>query len=174
MKTARSSGINVQVVNGLGATNGNPADPSSLDPLQTNVNGLGNLILGYNEFGNFLGDDRTDEDVFAAFDTSGESFAFDAIVFATGFDAMTGAIVAVDITGREGIQLCDKWAGGPKTYLGLTIAGFPNLFMVTGPQSPGVKSQMILSIEQHVDFISRCMEGCSPRILSNWNRSSTR
>lgn len=91
-------------------------------------------------------------------DTGSESFEFDAIVFATGFDAMTGAIAAVDITGREGATLRDKWADGPKTYLGLTIAGFPNLFIVTGPGSPSVMSNMMVSIEQHVEWICDCLE----------------
>jgi cation diffusion facilitator CzcD-associated flavoprotein CzcO/acetyl esterase/lipase len=78
----------------------------------------------------------------------------DAIVFATGFDAMTGAILAVHpITGRGGRSLNDVWAEGPKTYLGLAVAGFPNLFMITGPGSPSVLSNMIVSIEQHVDWI---------------------
>ncbi len=86
-----------------------------------------------------------------------ESFEFDAIVFATGFDAMTGAIVSVDIEGRGGITLKDEWAHGPKTYLGLMTAGFPNLFMVTGPQSPSVLSNMIVSIEQHVEWIADCL-----------------
>jgi len=90
-------------------------------------------------------------------DTDEESFEFDAIVFATGFDAMTGAIVAVDIAGRDGLQLRDKWADGPKTYLGLTTVGFPNLFMITGPGSPSVMSNMTVSIEQHVDWISDCL-----------------
>lgn len=81
------------------------------------------------------------------------SYEFDAIVYATGFDAMTGAIVRVDIVGRDGVELKAKWAQGPKTYLGLMSAGFPNLFMVTGPQSPSVLSNMAVSIEQHVDFI---------------------
>jgi len=86
-------------------------------------------------------------------ETSDASFAFDAIVFATGFDAMTGAIVAVDIAGRGGLQLRDKWANGPKTYLGLTTAGFPNFFTITGPGSPSVLSNMTVSIEQHVDWV---------------------
>ena len=86
-------------------------------------------------------------------DTANASFEFDDIVFATGFDAMTGAIVAVDIAGRDGQQLADRWADGPHTYLGLMSAGFPNLFMVTGPQSPSVLSNMAVSIEQHVDWI---------------------
>jgi len=91
-------------------------------------------------------------------DVAGESLTFDAIVFATGFDAMTGAIVAVDITGREGLTLKDKWSHGPRTYLGLTMAGFPNLFAVTGPGSPSVLSNMVVSIEQHVDWIAGCLE----------------
>ena len=91
-------------------------------------------------------------------DTAGESFEFDAIVFATGFDAMTGAIVGVDITGRDGLTLKEKWAHGPVTYLGLMTKGFPNLFMITGPGSPSVLSNMMVSIEQHVDWISDTLE----------------
>ena len=91
-------------------------------------------------------------------DTTAESFAFDAIVFATGFDAMTGAIVAVDIRGRDGVELKDKWAAGARTYLGLGIAGFPNFFTVTGPGSPSVLSNMMVSIEQHVEWIAGCIE----------------
>jgi acetyl esterase/lipase len=91
-------------------------------------------------------------------DTNGESFEFDAIVFATGFDAMTGAIVSVDITGRDGLTLKEKWADGPVTYLGLMTAGFPNLFMITGPGSPSVLSNMMVSIEQHVDWIADTLE----------------
>jgi cyclohexanone monooxygenase len=83
--------------------------------------------------------------------TAGE-FEFDAIVYATGFDAMTGALTNVDIRGRDGIQLREKWHGGPQTYLGLMTAGLPNLFMITGPGSPSVLSNMIVSIEQHVDW----------------------
>ena len=76
------------------------------------------------------------------------------IVFATGFDAMTGAIMAVHpITGRGGRSLSDVWTHGPQTYLGLTVAGFPNLFMITGPGSPSVLSNMAVSIEQHVDWV---------------------
>ncbi len=90
-------------------------------------------------------------------DVVDESLEFDTIVFATGFDAMTGAIVAVDITGRDGLTLRDAWADGPQTYLGLTAAGFPNLFMITGPGSPSVLSNMIVSIEQHVDWIADCL-----------------
>ncbi|HEX2400074.1 MAG TPA: NAD(P)/FAD-dependent oxidoreductase, partial [Mycobacterium sp.] len=90
----------------------------------------------------------------SAITTSKRSFDVDVIVFATGFDAMTGAIMAVHpIAGRDGKSLSDVWANGPKTYLGLTVAGFPNLFMVTGPGSPSVLSNMVVSIEQHVDWV---------------------
>ena len=90
--------------------------------------------------------------------TRDREFAFDAIVFATGFDAMTGALLAVDITGRDGQSLKDKWAHGPLNYLGLTVEGFPNFFMITGPGSPSVLSNMILSIEQHVEWIADCLD----------------
>ena len=87
-----------------------------------------------------------------------ESLEFDNIVFATGFDAMTGAIVGVDIEGRDGLTLKTAWVNGPTTYLGLMAAGFPNLFMITGPGSPSVLSNMLVSIEQHVDWITECMQ----------------
>ncbi len=96
-------------------------------------------------------------------DTADESFEFDAIVYATGFDAMTGALVAVDIEGRDGVTLKDKWAAGPMTYLGLTTVGFPNFFMVTGPGSPSVLSNMVVSIEQHVDWIADCVSDLRDR-----------
>ena len=80
-------------------------------------------------------------------------YPFDSIIFATGFDAMTGSIFNVDIKGRDGLALKEKWIAGPKTYLGLMSASFPNLFMITGPGSPSVKSNMIMSIEQHVDLV---------------------
>ncbi|OGB08244.1 MAG: steroid monooxygenase [Burkholderiales bacterium RIFCSPHIGHO2_12_FULL_69_20] len=86
-----------------------------------------------------------------------EAMDFDAIVYATGFDAMTGAIVSVDITGRDGQTLQQKWAHGPLTYLGLMTAGFPNFFTITGPGSPSVLSNMMVSIEQHVDWVSDCL-----------------
>jgi cation diffusion facilitator CzcD-associated flavoprotein CzcO/acetyl esterase/lipase len=86
--------------------------------------------------------------------TDKRSFDVDVIVFATGFDAMTGAIMAVHpITGRGGKSLSSVWANGPQTYLGLTVAGFPNLFMITGPGSPSVLSNMAVSIEQHADWV---------------------
>jgi cyclohexanone monooxygenase len=82
---------------------------------------------------------------------------FDAIVFATGFDAMTGALREIDIRVEGGGALADEWQAGPRTYLGLMVAGFPNLFVVTGPGSPSVKAQMILAIEQHMDWIADCL-----------------
>lgn len=79
---------------------------------------------------------------------------FDSIVLATGFDAMTGALLAIDIRGREGATLRNAWSEGPRTYLGLQVSGFPNLFLVTGPGSPSVLTNMIVSIEHHVEWIA--------------------
>jgi len=84
----------------------------------------------------------------------GTEFAVDVLIFATGFDATTGTLNRIDIRGRDGRLLREKWAEGPRTYLGMSSAGYPNLFMVTGPQSPGVLSNMPVSIEQHVEFIT--------------------
>jgi cation diffusion facilitator CzcD-associated flavoprotein CzcO len=85
--------------------------------------------------------------------TATEEYVFDAIVYATGFDAMTGSLTNVDIRGRGGASLKETWSAGPRTYLGIGSAGFPNLFMITGPGSPSVLSNMIVSIEQHVDWV---------------------
>ena len=90
--------------------------------------------------------------------TTAAEYAVDSLVFATGFDAMTGALLKLDIRGRGGVTLREKWAAGPRTYLGLAVAGFPNFFMITGPGSPSVLSNMIVSIEQHVDWIADCLE----------------
>ncbi|HYI83962.1 MAG TPA: NAD(P)/FAD-dependent oxidoreductase, partial [Acetobacteraceae bacterium] len=84
----------------------------------------------------------------------GQDRDFDVIVFATGFDAMTGALLKIDFEGRGGRRLSAEWEHGPRSYLGLMVAGFPNLFMITGPGSPSVLSNMIVSIEQHVDWIA--------------------
>ena len=89
--------------------------------------------------------------------TKGGEYKIDALVLATGFDAMTGSVAKIDIRGRDGQTLNQKWAEGPKTYLGLMSAGFPNLFIITGPGSPSVLSNMIVSIEQHVDWITDCI-----------------
>ncbi|NGO55836.1 flavin-containing monooxygenase [Allomesorhizobium camelthorni] len=80
---------------------------------------------------------------------------FDALVLATGFDAMTGALTKIDIRGRGGVSLKEQWQDGPRTYLGLAVAGFPNLFTINGPGSPSVFVNMILACEQHVEWISR-------------------
>ena len=90
--------------------------------------------------------------------TAAAEYEFDAIVYATGFDAMTGSLTGVDIRGRDGLLLKEAWAAGPRTYLGLGSAGFPNLFMITGPGSPSVLSNMIVSIEQHVDWVCDAIE----------------
>jgi cyclohexanone monooxygenase len=89
--------------------------------------------------------------------TGSADYAIDALVLATGFDAMTGSVAKIDISGRNAQTLNQKWAEGPKTYLGLMSAGFPNLFLITGPGSPSVLSNMIVSIEQHVDWIADCI-----------------
>jgi cation diffusion facilitator CzcD-associated flavoprotein CzcO len=84
-------------------------------------------------------------------------FDLDVIVLATGFDAMTGSLLRIDIRGRGEQRLRDKWADGPRTYLGLQVAGFPNLFVITGPGSPSVLTNMPTAIEQHVEWISDCI-----------------
>ncbi|MHA6730246.1 flavin-containing monooxygenase [Devosia sp. A369] len=81
----------------------------------------------------------------------------DTIIFATGFDAITGAINRIHIENEEGDTLKEKWRDGPKSYFGLMSAGFPNLFTITGPGSPSVMSNVVVSIEEHVDWISACL-----------------
>ena len=93
--------------------------------------------------------------------TDDQEFEFDMIVFATGFDAMTGTFFKMDIRGRDGLPLKEKWSEGPKTYLGLQTAGFPNMFMITGPGSPSVLSNMPVSIEQHIDWIADLLQHMS-------------
>ncbi len=90
--------------------------------------------------------------------TESRDYAFDDLVLATGFDAMTGALLRMDIVGEHGERLADKWSAGPRTYLGIGMAGFPNLFTVTGPGSPSVLSNMLVSIEQHVDWMVDCLQ----------------
>ncbi|MEV1243805.1 NAD(P)/FAD-dependent oxidoreductase [Nonomuraea sp. NPDC049750] len=89
----------------------------------------------------------------------------DVIVYATGFDAMTGPLLAIDIRGEGGLSLRDKWRAGPRSYLGLMSAGFPNLFTITGPGSPSVLSNMIISIEQHVEWIAECLERLDGQVI---------
>ncbi len=95
---------------------------------------------------------------------SGE-YELDIIVFATGFDAMTGSLLKIDIRGLGGQTLADKWADGPRTYLGLQVAGFPNLFTITGPGSPSVLVNMPVAIEQHVEWICDCIDHMRTRGL---------
>lgn len=88
---------------------------------------------------------------------NGNEYELECILFATGFDAMTGSLLRIDIRGRGGVPLGDKWAEGPKTYLGLSVTGFPNFFTITGPGSPSVLANMIPAIEQHVNWIADCI-----------------
>jgi cyclohexanone monooxygenase len=89
--------------------------------------------------------------------TNGRAYPLDVIVLAIGFDAMTGALLRIDIRGRGGARLRDLWAGGPKTYIGMMVADIPNMFLITGPGSPSVFTNMVTSIEQHVDWIAECI-----------------
>jgi cyclohexanone monooxygenase len=95
--------------------------------------------------------------------TQSGGYSADVIVFATGFDACVGAIKSIDIRGRAGLSLRDDWENGPRAYLGLAIAGFPNLFTITGPGSPSVLSNVVISIEQHVDWIAQCLAALRAR-----------
>ena len=89
--------------------------------------------------------------------TSDAEFELDALVLATGFDAMTGALTSIDVRGLGDASLRDEWKTGARTYLGLAVAGFPNLFTVTGPGSPSVLANMMVAIEQHVEWIGACL-----------------
>jgi cyclohexanone monooxygenase len=89
--------------------------------------------------------------------TTEKEYELDAIVFATGYDAVTGAVLNIDIRNRDGLTLAQKWTAGPRTYLGLMTAGLPNLFLITGPGSPSVLTNMITSIEHHVEWITDCL-----------------
>lgn len=105
-----------------------------------------------------VGTDPIEEITETGLRTGDDEFEFDVLVFATGFDAMTGSILKVDIKGREGLTIQEKWSAGPRTYLGLGVPGFPNMFTISGPGSPSVLSNMIISIQQHVDWISDCIQ----------------
>jgi cation diffusion facilitator CzcD-associated flavoprotein CzcO len=99
--------------------------------------------------------------------TATDEYALDAIVFATGFDAMTGPLLGPDITGASDVALRDKWAAGPRTYLGIMTADFPNLFTITGPGSPSVLVNMLVAIEQHVDWVADCIAYLRDRNLAS-------
>jgi cation diffusion facilitator CzcD-associated flavoprotein CzcO len=87
-----------------------------------------------------------------------EFYPLDCLVFATGYDAMTGSLLAIDIRGRDGLSLGSAWEAGPRTYLGLGTTGFPNLFIIAGPGSPSVLANVIVAIEQHVDWLATCLD----------------
>jgi cyclohexanone monooxygenase len=116
----------------------------------------------------------------AGVQTTSDFHPCEDLVFATGFDAITGALLAIDIRGRDGVRLSDAWSDGPSTYLGLAVPGFPNMFMVTGPGSPGVLSNVVHSIEQHVEWIAGCItaarrRGCNqveaePEAAREWDQ----
>jgi cation diffusion facilitator CzcD-associated flavoprotein CzcO len=90
--------------------------------------------------------------------TTEAEYPVDIIVFATGFDAMTGPMLRMNVRGRGGVSLKDVWQAGPRNYLGLQVAGFPNLFTITGPGSPSVLCNMPVAIEQHADWITECIK----------------
>lgn len=114
----------------------------------------------------------------AGINTSDAHYDVDVIVLATGFDAMTGALAKMDIVGRGGETLADDWRDGPRTYLGLGVDGFPNLFIVSGPGAPAVLANMVLHAEAHVNWISDCIDyldshGCAaieatPQAVDDW------
>ncbi len=106
--------------------------------------------------------------------SSGEFFELDTLVMATGFDAMTGALLRIDVRGSHGKSLADVWSAGPRSYLGLGIAGFPNLITITGPGSPSVLSNMLVSIEQHVDWTVDCIHTCASTVTGASSRCSRR
>jgi cyclohexanone monooxygenase len=85
-------------------------------------------------------------------------YLFDTLVLATGFDAMTGALTRIEICGRHGARLADRWKDGPQAYLGIAVADFPNMFIITGPGSPSVLANMVLAVEQHVEWITGLIE----------------
>lgn len=101
---------------------------------------------------------------------NGAEHALDIIVFATGFDAMTGALLRMDIEGRGGLPLQEAWSASPRTHLGLQVPGFPNMFMVTGPGSPSVRTKMAVAIEQHVEWITDAIAHLRARASAPWSR----
>ena len=105
--------------------------------------------------------------------TRSTEYPLDVIVFATGFDAMTGPLLRMDIRGRDGVALADAWRAGPRNYLGLQVAGFPNLFTVTGPGSPSVLCNMPVAIEQHVEWITDCIAHLRDRGLDRIEASES-
>jgi len=101
----------------------------------------------------------------------GRDYNFDSVVLATGFDAMTGTLMRLDLKGRGGLSIQHKWRAGPLNYLGLTIAGFPNLFNIAGPGSSSAFTNVIVSIEHHVDWIAECIAHLDANGLSTIDAS---
>jgi cyclohexanone monooxygenase len=143
-------------------------DPALADKLipRSNPFGTKRLCLDTNYYQTFnrdnvalvdISDTPIDRITKAGIKTSDKEYPFDLIVFATGFDAVTGPLLALGITGVGGVTLSDAWHDGPQSYLGLMVAGFPNLFTVNGPSSPGVLANMIQAIEHHIDLIAGCI-----------------
>ena len=89
--------------------------------------------------------------------SDGHRFDLDAVVLATGFDAMTGALRRIGVIGRDGVTINEVWADGPRTAYGMLVPGFPNLFILSGPQSPSVLNNMVLGIEHHVRWTTDCI-----------------
>ena len=108
----------------------------------------------------------------AGIKTANQEYEFDVLIMATGFDAMTGALLRIDIRGRDGLSLRKKWRDGPKNYRGLTVNGFPNFFTITGPGSPSVLANMIVAIEQHVEWIGDCLQHLRANSVSTIEASS--
>lgn len=90
-------------------------------------------------------------------ETAAGEIPLDMLILATGFDSGTGAVLGMDITGRDGLTMAEAWGDGPQTYLGLQVAGFPNMFFIAGPGSPSIRSNVMVSIEQHVEWLSDLM-----------------
>ena len=145
------------------------SDPGTAEILCPTTYGLGckRQVLDRDYYDTFNLDNVTLVDVQAApveaitptgLRTTDADYEFDVLIYATGFDAMTGALLKANITGRDGRRLSDKWQNGPVMYLGLALAGFPNLFTVTGPGSPSVLCNMLVAIEQHVNWIGDCID----------------
>ncbi len=151
----------------------NPQTAASLAPPQ--VVGCKRLCVDTNYFATFnrdnvalvdLRETPIEEITPDGIQTAASFHGIDALVLATGFDAITGALNRIDIRGREGERLRDAWADGPRSYLGLAIAGFPNLFMIAGPGSPSVLTNMMVSIQHHVDWIAEAMGYLAKRQLA--------
>lgn len=106
------------------------------------------------------------------FETTQESYDVDIFILATGFDAMTGTLRRINIVGRNGITLKDKWGSAPSTYMGLSVSGFPNSFMVTGPGSPSASSNVVLSIEQHIEWIADMLQFIRKENITSFDPTS--